>query len=180
MGTKIYCDTNTLVPNMSDKPAELESFKQLWELHQAGKCLMQRSNIVRAELERTANVDQRERLKAAYDLLEPVPANEKLLIVRPVYGPQGWQGNVPVFADVQDQKIFGEIFEQAKSRLPREPELNTRRDAQHLAQAIHNGCDVFLTCDRKTIIEPLGKWLEERFPPLKIRLPSQIIAEIKA
>jgi hypothetical protein len=53
-------------------------------------------------------------------------------------------------------------------------------DAQHLTQAICNKCDVFLTRDVKTIIKPAGRWLEQEYPPLRVRLPSQVVAEIEA
>jgi hypothetical protein len=59
------------------------------------------------------------------------------------------------------------------------PDFPARRDAEHLTQAICNACDVFLTRDYKTIIGPMREWLEEKYPPLKIRRPSEILAEIE-
>ena len=58
---KIYCDTNTLAPNICDEPSELQALKRLRELCQSGKCSMYRSHIVLGELERTPDVEQRER-----------------------------------------------------------------------------------------------------------------------
>src|SRR6266436_6691430 len=52
------------------------------------------------------------------------------------------------------------------------------RDAEHVAQAISDNSDVFLTRDRKTIIGPLREWLEQRYL-IKVRLPSEALAEIE-
>jgi hypothetical protein len=52
-----------------------------------------------------------------------------------------------------------------------------RRDAEHLTQAVCNECDVFLTRDHKTIIDPMRDWLEARYP--RIRLPSELLAEME-
>ena len=42
------------------------------------------------------------------------------------------------------------------------------KDAQHITQAVCNDCDVFLTRDEKSIINPHGQWLETRLRPLKV------------
>jgi hypothetical protein len=137
---------------------------------------MYRSHIVLAELERTPDVEQREQLRADYELVEGIPHDEKLLGIRAAFDRLGTYANCPIFSDVQDPKIFEEIYQEQKRRVPRKDD---RRDAENLTQAISNNCDVFLTRDRKTIIKPLAQWLEQRYPPLKVRLPSQILAEIE-
>ncbi len=178
---KIYCDTSTLAPNIRDPKSlpELEALKRLRELCQAGKCPMLRSHIALRELEETKDVEQRERLKADYDLLERVLKDERLLGFSHNVDQFGGFVTCPLIQDIQDPKIFDEIYRQLKYRVSGEPDLNTRRDAEHLTQAICNDCDVFLTRDCKTIIKPLGQWLEQWNPPLKIRLPSQILADIE-
>jgi hypothetical protein len=176
---KIYCDTNTLAPNIRDEPSELEALKRLRELCQSGKCSMYRSHIVLAELERTPDVEQRERLRADYELVEGILHDEKLLGVRAAFDHLGTYANCPIFSDVQDPKLFEEIYQELKRRIPNADDLQVRRDAENLSLAISNNCDVFLTRDSKTIIKPLGQWLEQRYPPLKVRLPSQILAEIE-
>ena len=55
----------------------------------------------------------------------------------------------------------------------------SQRDSEHLAQAISNRCSVFLTRDEATIINPRRDWIEEAFPPLKVRLPSELLNEIE-
>jgi hypothetical protein len=47
----------------------------------------------------------------------------------------------------------------------------TRKDAEHLTQAICNHSDVFLTRDEKSIIKHRAK-IEARFP-IKVRKPSE-------
>jgi len=49
-----------------------------------------------------------------------------------------------------------------------------QRDAEHITQAVCNNCDVFLTRDEDSIITPHRHWLEQKFPGLKIRLPSEL------
>ena len=34
-----------------------------------------------------------------------------------------------------------------------------------------------LTRDEETIIKPHGRWLEEKFPGFRVRLPSKLVAE---
>jgi len=53
-----------------------------------------------------------------------------------------------------------------------------QRDAEHLTQAVCNNCAVFLTRDKRIISG--RQWLEERFPGLKIRLPSELIADLSS
>jgi hypothetical protein len=76
----------------------------------------------------------------------------------------------PLISDVQDEALRDELINRGL----------TRRDAEHITQAICNGCDVFLTRDEGTIIKPHGQWLESRFPGLKVWLPSQLLAFITA
>jgi hypothetical protein len=72
-------------------------------------------------------------------------------------------------SDVQDDALCQELEQRGLGRT----------DAQHITQAVCNACDVFLTRDRKTIINPHRAWLESRFPGLKIRLPSELVAELR-
>jgi len=178
---KIYCDTSTLAPNIRDQKSlpELEALKGLRKLCQAGKITMYRSHIVRGELERTKNVELREQLKADYELLDGVLQDERLLGFHTTFDQHGGFVSYPLISDIQDPKIFEEIYQELQRRMPSAPDFQAQRDAEHLTQAICNGCDVFLTRDCKTIIEPAGQWLEQRFPPLRVRLPSQLLAEIQ-
>jgi len=176
---KIYCDTCTLAPNIEKCSAQLEALKRLRELCEAGKCSMYRSHIALAELEETKDAEKRERLRADYELVENILHDERLLGIGAAFNDLGTYANYPIISDVQDPKLFEEIYQVIKRcNKPTAKAKNLKRDAEHLAQAIFDGCDVFLTRDRKTIIRPIGPWLEYHHH-LKARTPTKIIAEIE-
>ena len=164
---KIYCDTSTLAPNIRDPKSlpELAALEQLRMLYQEGKCTLLRSHIARGELERTKNDGLREQLKADYELLEGILQDEKVLGFHADYDHFGGAISYPLVSDIQDSKIFEEIYEEIKRRVSGARDFQVRRDAEHLTQAICNGCDVFLTRDYKTIIGPMREWLEHKYPP---------------
>jgi hypothetical protein len=93
---------------------------------------MLRSHIALRELEETKDVEQRERLKADYELLERVLKDERLLGFSHNVDQFGGFVTCPLIQDIQDSKIFDEIYQQLKHRVSGEPDLNTRRDAEHL------------------------------------------------
>jgi hypothetical protein len=177
---KIYCDTSTLAPNIRDPKSqpELAALEQLRLLCRESKGVLLRSHIVRGELERTKDASLREQLKADFDLLEGVLKDEKLLGFHTEHDRYGGFVTYPLMSDIQDPKIFEEIYQEIKRRTSPATDFQMRRDAEHLTQAICNDCDVFLTRDHKTIISPMREWLEKKYPPLKIRRPSEILAEI--
>jgi len=179
---KIYCDTSTLAPNIRDEKSlpELDALKELRLLAQQGTCTLLRSHIVLGELERTKDVGLRAQLKADYDLLEHVLQDEKLIGFNTVYDRYGGFTSSPLMLDVQDSEVCEKIYQEMKRRVPRAADFSHRRDAEHLAQAIFNACDVFMTRDYGTIIGPMRQWLEATYPPLKIRLPTELTGEIRA
>jgi hypothetical protein len=177
---KIYCDTSTLAPNIRDPHSlpELEALKRLRALREAGHCSMFRSHIVQGELERTQNAKQRELLKADFELLDGILHDQKLLGFNTTFDQLGGFVTFPLISDIQDSQMFEEIYQELKHRIPSAPDFQAQRDAEHLTQAVCNGCDVFLTRDYKTIIKPIGQWLERRFPPLRVRSPTQLLADM--
>jgi hypothetical protein len=171
---RVYCDTDTLFSNIKvheDQPTvkrELETLEELFVYHRANKIVMFRSLVNRRELEETKNLTQLEKLRSDYESLPPLPKDE-----RP-YGaeflitdPNGGCISNPLVSDVQDEQTCAEL----KSRLE-------SRDAEHITQAICNHCDIFLTRDRKSIIKHRD-WIEGRFSPIKVRLPSEALVEVK-
>jgi hypothetical protein len=178
---KIYCDTSTLAPNISDQASlpELDALKQLQELFKAGKCTLHYSHIVQAELERTKDPARRAALKADCELLERIRHDEKPIGFNTMSDHRGlFTTGHFIFQDVHDPKLCKAIYAEIKKRVSRANDFATRRDAQHLAQAIFNMCDYFLTRDVKTIIKPMRGWLEQTYPPLLIRRPSECLADI--
>ncbi|AXK38514.1 hypothetical protein [Crenobacter cavernae] len=47
-------------------------------------------------------------------------------------------------------------------------------DAKHVMQAIESNCDVFLTCDKITILKYRSE-IETEFPSIKLMLPSELV-----
>ena len=130
---------------------------------------MLRSRVNLRELERTRNPGQRSLLLADYEVLEPIPLDERH------YGqsqlltdPYGGSVSNPLVSDVQDERMLAELECYLK-----------RRDAEHITQAVCNSCDVFLTRDEDSIIKFRGR-IETRFRPLRVLLPSELETELKS
>jgi hypothetical protein len=171
---KVYCDTNTLLHNISrlkEEPnaqRERDALEQLLQRHQAGTLTMFRSRVDLRELEKTTNQSQREKLRLDYESLEQIPKDEKHYAS---YGQTDQLGGAienPLVSDVQDEKLCQELQHRGFER----------GDAQHITQALCNDFDVFLTRDVDTIIKPHREWLETQFPSLKIRLPTELLVEL--
>jgi predicted nucleic acid-binding protein len=73
----------------------------------------------------------------------------------------------PLVSDVQDERLVEKLEKQLGLPKP---------DAQHLAQAISNNADVFLTRDEEHFISQRAT-IEAQLK-IKIRLPSEVLAEI--
>jgi predicted nucleic acid-binding protein len=166
---RIYCDTSTLLHNIrhADPKSQREraAITQLAEKHP-----LFRSLVVLREVTSTHEETQRECLIVDYEALKPVPRDEKVLGICTQTDQHGGFFGQPLVSDVQDEEIRQELIDRGL----------TRQDATHIAQAVYNDCDVFLTRDEDTIIKPHGQWLENRFPPLKVRLPSQLLEELRS
>jgi predicted nucleic acid-binding protein len=76
---------------------------------------------------------------------------------------------IPLVSDVQDEQLVDNL--QKRFNLP-------MLDAQHLAQAISNGADVFLTRDEEHFVSQ-RQTIEAQFG-IKIRLPSEALAELES
>ncbi len=162
---KIYCDTNTLPHNIRDQKSqgELAAIKQLAE-----KYPMFSSLVALREVMNTPEGLQQNNLIVDYNALEPIPRDEKVLGFHMQSDQYGGCVTNPLISDVQDETLRKELTRRGL-------EL---KDAEHITQAVCNGCDVFLTRDERTIITPHRAWLEREFPPLKVRLPSELLAEL--
>jgi hypothetical protein len=167
---KIYRDTNTLPHNImrctdQNSQNELEALKQL-----DGRFEMFASHIVHYELMNTPGEIQRDNLAADFKAFQALPADEKLLYSRTQTDPYGGFVTCGIISDVQDETVREELMKRGLEQ----------RDAEHLAQAVYNYCDVFLTLDGNSIIRPHGEWLEKRFPKLRVCRPSQLLAFVQA
>jgi hypothetical protein len=84
----------------------------------------------------------------------------------------------PLVSDVQDESLCQQLQQELGLQLA---------DAQHLAQAISNDADIFLTCDTDFLDEPKHRkprrkehtrTLIEKTYPLKLRRPSELVADL--
>ena len=161
---KIYCDTNTLFSNIKNLPVEIAALERLLEDYRAGKNIMLRSRVDLREVMKTPCTILRQKLIEDYECLQPVPNDEKLHGFNKVTDYLGGCFTYPLISDVQDEVICAELEKRGLRH----------QDAQHITQAICNGCDIFLTRDFKTIIKDHRTWLEARFPNFKVRKPSEM------
>jgi hypothetical protein len=169
---KIYCDTSSLFSNADrhkkDSKAQREAtaISRLLGLHRQGKVQLVRSNVVRRELEKTSDVTQRDALFNDFLEIVPVANDEKVLgIDEQITDPFGGFATSPLVSDVQDEGFFEKLKKQFSLK---------KFDAQHLAQALSNGSDVFLTRDEKHFLKPTQRQAIEKDYNIKIRLPSEV------
>jgi predicted nucleic acid-binding protein len=169
----VYSDTSSLFSNAerhadAKSQQEATSIAALLKLHKQGKITMLRSNVIRRELERTREASQRYALLDDFLRLVPVANDEKVLgYDKQLTDPYGGFVINPLVSDVQDEHLV--------EKLRRDLNLSLE-DAQHLAQAISNQADIFLTRDEEHFIKQ-RLTIEARFK-IKIRLPSELLAEI--
>jgi len=160
---KIYCDTNTLPENVDTDEEEAEALKKLKSM-EGLKWFT--SHIVGHEASRTKDESKRKKLLAQNEERERVPQDEKVVGYNAQSDGYSFTGFF-LLADVQDEELRAELISRGL----------TQRDAEHITQVVCNDCDVFLTRDAKSIITPHREWLAKRFPKLKVRLPSELLAE---
>jgi hypothetical protein len=118
---------------------------------------------------KTKDEGKRSTLVGEHEARTLIPKDEKVVGFNAQSSQHGFVGFF-LLADVQDETLRAELIAQGLEQ----------RDAEHITQAVCNGCDVFLTRDEKSIIKPHRAWLEKRFPTLKVRLPSELAAELAA
>jgi predicted nucleic acid-binding protein len=163
---KIYCDTSVLPSNIDPKTREKEhaALKQLAEKHS-----MFVSHLVRYEAMNTPDKTKRDALIRECEALEPVPKDEKLLgYYIAQHDRTGFLQGVRI-SDVQNEWLRQELMDRGCKQ----------RDAEYITQAICNDCDVFLTLDDDLRRNNRKEWLEA-YLSLKIRRPSELLAELSA
>jgi len=164
---KLYCDTSVL-PSHIRKPAEREAFARLEQARDEGLLELVYAGHLRREADKTPCEEKRSILQSEYKSLTPVLNDEVVVGFSEVRDQYGGGGVFPRVQDVQDPAVLQRLVDRGL----------TQMDAGHIAQAIANKCQYFVTLDCKTIIKPHGRWIEEQFPPLKVQSPSQVAAEL--
>lgn len=169
---KIYCDVaafpSNALHNETKTKRELAANEELLAVYAAGKISMMGSLVCLRELLNTTNDEKRAKLRKDFDTLERVSNDEKVFGFHTQYDQLGGFCANPLVGDVQDENLRNKLMKRLD-----------QKDAEHLTQAICNGCDVFLTRDEKTIITPHRTWIEAEFPPIKVRLPTELVLELR-
>jgi hypothetical protein len=168
---KVLCDTDTLIHNIRHEHEKTEkeraALKKLLEMRAAGRLQMFRSQVNLVEVTNTKNDNQRDKLLADYMALDPVSKEENISGQQCIPGPTGSFISNPV------SDLDSPVYKACRSQGLKE------RDTLHILRAVENGYDVFLTRDEDTIIRPHRRWLAKTFPCLKVRLPSELVAELQ-
>ncbi len=138
---KIYCDTDTLFSNIKKAPTESAALERLLADHYARKIVMYRSRVNLREVMATPCATQQQKLIADYEGLQAIPFDEKIVGFNAQTDQLGGFVGYSLISDVQDEAICRELEQRGLQR----------RDAQHITQAVCNGCDIFLTRDFRTI-----------------------------
>jgi hypothetical protein len=120
----------------------------------------------RRELEKTSDVTQRDALFNDFLQIVPVANDEKALSVdEQTTDPFGGFAKSPLVSDVQDESLVGKLQKQFSLE---------KFDAQHLAQALSNSANIFLTRDERHFLKQRKRQAIEKDFNIKIRLPSEV------
>lgn len=142
---------------------ELAALNKLLEIEKTGKIVLVTSEVTRREIERAGS--SKSKIVRVYELLSKV-----LLVEAHNHAGEasywdehgGWSN--PIF---QDDSLWLRLLELGLHDI----------DAHHLTVAIYAGCDIFLTRDRKTILNRKSE-VEAEFP-IRLRCPSEFLAEVE-
>lgn len=170
---KIYCDVaafpNNALHNDTKTKRELAAIEELLVGYAAGKVSLMGSLVCLRELLNTTNDEKRIKLRKDFDTLECASNDEKVFVFHTQYDQlSGFSAN-PLVSDVQDGNLRNKLMKRGLDQ----------KDAEHLTQTICNGCDVFLTRDENTIITLHRTWIEVEFSPIKVRLPTELVFELR-
>jgi hypothetical protein len=141
-------------------PVEREGLRKVLEAHKTGRLGVVTSHVTLEELAAMSPPQRRAPHETIYSLLVDVPAvpEARTDSSLSLLGVGGGTREDPDFAAL---KVI----------------LPDVADARHVFQALRNGVAYFVTADARTIVSR-AKTLEASFPSIKIRLPSQLAAEL--
>lgn len=109
---------------------------------------------------------QRDALFNDFLQIVPVANDEKALSVdEQTTDPFGGFAKSPLVSDVQDESLVGKLQKQFSLE---------KFDAQHLAQALSNSANIFLTRDERHFLKQRKRQAIEKDFNIKIRLPSEV------
>jgi hypothetical protein len=169
---KIYCETSTLEGNVrQDTPEVMEAkaaIQALKKIHADGLIKFYGSRVNLREVGNTKDATRRAGLTADYQELAPILKDERVLGFSAQYDQLGGFISNVIVSDTQDEKMRDSIISIGIDQ----------KDAEHLTQAICNDFDYFLTRDQGII--RYRDQIETKFPPIKIRTPPELLAELRS
>lgn len=160
---KLYLDNNLVCAiTQDDQVGESAALTEILDAHDAGHIEIVTSRVTKDEIDKCPEPYKTKHART-YSLLTKVP-----------------------FVDAQELKGFNTQFDQyggtSSPRIDDDPiwvELRNigldSTDAHHVMLAIKSGCDVFLTCDKCTIL----RWREQiqkMFQTIKLLKPSEFVS----
>lgn len=170
---KVYVDTNLVGHNLRtlavDHPEEHQALATLRLRETAGEISIVTSAVCTREVNATRDPAVRAELLRDADALQKIVPDEKVLGFQTFQDQYGGMSVCPLVSDVQD--------EEALARLERC--TLSRRDAEHIAQAIASKCLFFLTHDVRTILSPERRARVQQTFLIKLVKPSELEAECR-
>jgi hypothetical protein len=161
---RVYLDTNLLGPNAKDYADEALAVREIEDGRAGGRWSLEWvvSRRTANELEK-APLERREALKAAYDAAIKLEDDHRVKgFSNQDLGAMGYSSN-PLVTDVPDEQIFADLCAMGFKAM----------DARHLTVAIHNKCDVFLTCDKRIVKR--REEFQRRYATIRILKPSELL-----
>jgi predicted nucleic acid-binding protein len=157
---KIYLDNNIVSAIVKDDyPDESAALDKLLESVEARKLEIVTSELTRREIERYQG-STRKAIDRVYRLREKVSFLDDHTVLG--FHSEWHSSGGASYPLVEDDVISVELRRMGLGRT----------DAHHLMLAIRAKCDVFLTCDEKTILKHRAA-IEARFP-IKLKKPSEL------
>lgn len=164
----VYLDNNLLGPNLEQDLGEKKALKDLEKLNSERDLGIEllTSNRTANEYEKWKNQAKREAMQEDHATKGRVAQDHEVKDFFNMFDQYGGGGSFPMVSDVPDKGVFDNLRTLGIEEM----------DAKHVAIAIHNKCDYFLTRDQKSILNYRDK-IEASFS-IKLRRPSELLAEL--
>lgn len=167
---KVYVDNNVISAKAKKEfPDEIAALFELLKMFENGELELVTSEVTLREIEPYQG-DAKGDMMKLYASLSKVPFIEDHIVkdFHSAWGPQGGCS----YPLVEDHPVSSRI----RKILPQKNKTRSRIDAHHLTVAIEGKCDIFITCDRKTILNYREQI--ENNNAIRIMKPSQLLKEL--
>jgi len=156
----VYLDTCVVSALAREEKPTVDAIYGLLEFHKTGRVRVLTSSVTRDEIDKIPE-EHRRRHSVIYNLLADVSYidQQRLLGFHSQWGPSGGVA-CPL---IEDDAVWVRLHRMGLDRT----------DSYHVMLAVRNGCDVFLTCDERTILNHRVE-IEAAFPRIKLMQPSEL------